>query len=399
MEIKRGEVTVPGFLASGIEAAIKEAGKKDLALLFSEVPAVAAGVFTKNVFKAAPVLLDIKRMRKGMAQAVIINSGNANAATGRDGYGDALEMARAVSRRMGIGEELVLVASTGVIGKRLPLEKVIGHVDRLVVSLKPSGIPDAEEAIMTTDSYPKMEYRKVSLGKRVVTICGIAKGAGMIEPHMATMLSFVLTDVAIRPDCLKALLKRAVDRSFNCISVDGCMSTNDTVIILANGQAGNRPLTKSSRDLPRFEGALTDCLEGLARSIVRDGEGATKVIEIMVKDARSEKEARKVAYAIANSNLVKTAFYGKDPNWGRVISAIGAAGVPVPAESLELYFDDLLLFRKGSGADVDARRLESVMAQPQVKVTAKIGMGRKSARIFCSDLSFDYVRINAHYTT
>jgi len=399
MEIKRGEVTVPGFLASGLEAGIKEAGKKDLALLFSEVPAVAAGVFTKNVFKAAPVLLDIKRMRKGMAQAVIINSGNANAATGRDGYGDALEMARAVSRRMGIGEELVLVASTGVIGKRLPLEKVIGHVDKLVVSLKPSGIPDAEEAIMTTDSYPKMEYRKVSLGKRVVTICGIAKGAGMIEPHMATMLSFVLTDVAIRPDCLKALLKRAVDRSFNCISVDGCMSTNDTVIILANGQAGNRPLTKSSRDLPRFEGALTDCLEGLARSIVRDGEGATKVIEIMVKDARSEKEARKVAYAIANSNLVKTAFYGKDPNWGRVISAIGAAGVPVPAESLELYFDDLLLFRRGSGADVDARRLESVMAQPQVKVTAKIGMGRKSARIFCSDLSFDYVRINAHYTT
>ena len=397
--MKRGIVTVPGFLASGIEAGIKEAGKKDLALLFSEVPAVAAGVFTKNVFKAAPVLLDIKRMRKGMAQAVIINSGNANAATGRDGYGDALEMARAVARRIGIGEELVLVASTGVIGKRLPLEKVIGHVDRLVVSLKPSGIPDAEEAIMTTDSYPKMEYRKVSLGKRVVTICGIAKGAGMIEPHMATMLSFVLTDVDIRPDCLKALLKRAVDRSFNCISVDGCMSTNDTVIILANGQAGNRPLTKSSRDLPRFEGALTDCLEGLARSIVRDGEGATKVIEIMVKDARSEKEARKVAYAIANSNLVKTAFYGKDPNWGRVISAIGAAGVPVPAESLELYFDDLLLFRKGSGADVDARRLESVMAQPQVKVTAKIGMGRKSARIFCSDLSLDYVRINAHYTT
>jgi glutamate N-acetyltransferase/amino-acid N-acetyltransferase len=194
-------------------------------------------------------------------------------------------------------------------------------------------------------------------------------------------------------------LKRAVDRSFNCISVDGCMSTNDTVIILANGQAGNRPLTKSSRDLPRFEGALTDCLEGLARSIVRDGEGATKVIEIVVKDARSENGARKVAYAIANSNLVKTAFYGKDPNWGRVISAIGAAGVPVPAESLELYFDDLLLFRRGSGADVDARRLESVMAQPQVKVTAKIGMGRKSARIFCSDLSFDYVRINAHYTT
>jgi glutamate N-acetyltransferase/amino-acid N-acetyltransferase len=308
-------------------------------------------------------------------------------------------MARAVARRTGIGEELVLVASTGVIGKRLPLENVIGHVDKLVVDLKPSGIADAEEAIMTTDSYPKIEYRKVSLGARIATICGIAKGAGMIEPHLATMLSFILTDAAVRPDCLKALFKRAVDRSFNCISVDGCMSTNDTVIILANGRAGNRPLTKSSKELPRFEEALTDCLEGLARSVVRDGEGATKVIEITVKGARTENEARKVAYAIANSNLVKTAFYGKDPNWGRVIAAIGAAGLPVPAESVELFFGDLLLFRKGSGVAVGAERLESVMAQDRVKVTVKLGMGRKSARIFCSDLSFDYVRINAHYTT
>lgn len=393
------KIEVTGFLASGVEAGIKEAGKKDLALLFSEVPAVAAGVFTKNVFKAAPVLLDIKRMRKGLAQAVLINSGNANAATGNEGYSDAVEMAGAVARRIGIREELVLVASTGVIGKRLPLEKVIARIDTLVADLKPSGIPDAEEAIMTTDSYPKIEVRKVSLGNRVVTICGIAKGAGMIEPHMATMLSFVLTDAAVRPDCLKPLLKRAVDRSFNCISVDGCMSTNDTVIILANGKAGNRPLTGSSRDLPQFERALTECLEGLARSIVRDGEGATKVIEIVVTEARSENEARKVAYAIANSNLVKTAFYGKDPNWGRVVAAMGAAGVPVPGESVELYFEDLLLFRRGSGVPAGAERLESIMAQPQVKVTAKIGMGRKSARIFCSDLSFDYVRINAHYTT
>jgi glutamate N-acetyltransferase/amino-acid N-acetyltransferase len=221
----------------------------------------------------------------------------------------------------------------------------------------------------------------------------------MIEPHLATLLSFILTDAAIRPDCLKAVFKRAVDRSFNCISVDGCMSTNDTVIILANGKAGNRPLTKSSKDVHRFEEALTDVMDVLARSIVRDGEGATKVIEIMVKSARTENDARKVAYAIANSNLVKTAFYGKDPNWGRIIAAIGAAGVPVPAESVELFFNDLLLFRKGSGVAVQAQRLESVMAQDQVKITAKLGMGRKSARIFCSDLSFDYVRINAHYTT
>ncbi len=399
MDIKRGEITVPGFLAGGIEVGIKEAGRKDLALLYSEVPAVAAGVFTKNAFKAAPVLLDMRRMRKGMAQAVIINSGNANAATGREGDTDALEMARAVARRIGIREELVLVASTGVIGKRLPLKKIIDHVDKLVSSLNPSGIADAAEAIMTTDSYPKIEYRKVSLGSRIATICGIAKGAGMIEPHLATLLSFILTDAAIRPERLRPVFERAVGRSFNCISVDGCMSTNDTVIILANGKAGNRPLTKSSKDLHRFEEALSDVMEGLARSIVRDGEGATKVIEITVKSARTENDARKVAYAIANSNLVKTAFYGKDPNWGRIIAAIGAAGVPVPAGSVELFFDDLLLYRKGSGVAVGVERLESVMAQDQVKVTVKLGMGRKSARIFCSDLSFDYVRINAHYTT
>ena len=399
MKTRAGEVIVPGFLTGGIEAGIKEAGKKDLALLFSEVPAAAAGVFTKNAFKAAPVLLDIKRVRKGVAQAVVINSGNANAATGRQGYDDAREMAAAVARRIGIREELVLVASTGVIGKRLPLEKIVDRIDALVGNLRPSGIEDAEEAIMTTDSYPKIECRKVALESRTVTICGIAKGAGMIEPHLATMLSFVLTDAAIGPDCLKPLIRRAVERSFNCISVDGCMSTNDTVIIIANGKAGNRPLTGSSKALPRFERALTDCLESLARAIVRDGEGATKVIEVVVQEARSENEARKVAYSVANSNLVKTAFYGKDPNWGRVVAAVGAAGVPVPAESVELYFDDLLLFRRGAGVPAGAERLKSIMAQPQVKVTVKIGMGLKSARIFCSDLTLDYVRINAHYTT
>jgi glutamate N-acetyltransferase/amino-acid N-acetyltransferase len=393
------KIEVTGFLASGVEAGIKEPGRKDLALLYSEVPAVAAAVFTKSAVKAAPVLLDMKRIRKGRAQAIIINSGNANAATGSPGYRDAVEMAGAVARRVGIREELVLVASTGVIGRRLPVERIIAQVERLVGGLKPSGIADAEEAIMTTDSFPKIEFRKISLGSRPVTICGLAKGAGMIEPHMATMLSFVLTDAAVQPSCLRAPLKRACDRSFNCISVDGCMSTNDTVIILANGKAGNRPLTESSKGLHRFEQALTGVMEGLARSIVRDGEGATKVIEIAVRGAKNESQARRVAYAIANSNLVKTAFFGKDPNWGRVIAAIGASGVPVTPESIEIFFEDLRLFRKGCGVPVEAKRLEAVMARDEVKITAKLGMGSKSARIFCSDLSFDYVRINAHYTT
>lgn len=393
------KIEVNGFLAGGVEAGIREPGRKDLALLYSEVPAAAAAVFTKSAVKAAPVLLDMQRIRKGRAQAIVINSGNANAATGRPGYRDAVEMAGAVARRTGLREDLVLVASTGVIGKRLPLERIIASMDSLVRGLKPSGIADAEEAIMTTDSFPKIEFRKILLGSRTVTLCGLAKGAGMIEPHMATMLSFVLTDAAVQPGCLRTLLKRACDRTFNCISVDGCMSTNDTVIILANGKAGNRPLTESSKELRRFELALTGVMEGLARSIVRDGEGATKVIEIVVQGVRNERHARRVAYGIANSNLVKTAFFGRDPNWGRVIAAIGASGVPVTPESIEVLYDDLRLFRKGCGVPVDAKRLEAVMARDEVKITVRLGMGLKSARIFCSDLSFDYVRINAHYTT
>ncbi len=392
-------IEVPGFLASGVAAGIKEPGRKDLALLYSEVPAVAAGVFTTNAVKAAPVLLDMQRIRKGRAQAVVINSGNANAATGKPGYRDAVETARAVARRIGIPEDLVLVASTGVIGKRLPLNRILSRVDRLVESLKPSGIAEAEEAILTTDSFPKIEFRTVSLGSRKVTLCGMAKGAGMIEPHMATMLSFVLTDAAVQADGLRSMLKRACERTFNCISVDGCMSTNDTVIILANGMAGNRPLTESSRGFRLFERALTDVLEALARSIVRDGEGATKVIEISVTGAARDDQARRVAYAIANSNLVKTAFFGRDPNWGRVIAAIGASGVPIDTKSLKLFFGDHLLFCGGSGVSAGPKKLASVMARDDVKVTVKIGTGRKSARIWCSDLSFDYVRINAHYTT
>jgi len=390
---------VPGFQASGIAAGIKEDGRKDLALLYSEVPAKAAGVFTTNVFKAAPVLLDMERIRGGAARAVIVNSGNANAATGEEGYQDAVKMARFCAGALQIDEAQVLVASTGVIGRRLPIDKVAGNVSRLVQGLSPGGIPEAAEAIMTTDRYPKIQYREGAVGGTDVCICGIVKGAGMIEPGMATLLSFVLTDADIDDAALKRALREAVDRSFNAISVDGCMSTNDTVLLLANGLAGNRRIRTSTRDYAVFADLLTGALTELAKMIVRDGEGATKLIEIVVEGAKTAGDARSVAYQIARSNLVKTAFYGGDPNWGRILSAAGAAGVALDPTAVELTFDGLPLFRQGQGISSHLKELAEVMKKEQIRVVLKLGQGSKSFRVYSSDLTLDYVKINAHYTT
>ena len=390
---------VPGFQAAGIASGIKEDGRKDLALLFSEVPAKAAGVFTTNVFKAAPVLLDMERIKSGTSRAVIINSGNANAATGDEGYQDAVKMARFCAGALQIDEAQVLVASTGVIGRKLPIDKVAGNVSRLVKGLSPDGIPEAAQAIMTTDRYPKIQFREGPVGGSDICVCGIAKGAGMIEPGMATLLAFVLTDADIDEQAMKRALREAVDQSFNAISVDGCMSTNDTVLILANGLAGNRKIRTTTRDFAVFTGMLTDVMTELAKSIVRDGEGATKLIEIVVEGAKTAGEAKAIAYQIARSNLVKTAFYGGDPNWGRVISAVGAAGVPLSGDAVELYFDGLPLFKQGQGISSHLQELAEVMKKEQVKVLVKLGQGTKGFRVFSSDLTVDYVKINAHYTT
>jgi len=390
---------VPGFQAAGIASGIKDDGRKDLALLYSEVPAKAAGVFTTNVFKAAPVLLDQERIRGGSARAVIVNSGNANAATGEEGYQDAVKMARFCAGALQIDEAQVLVASTGVIGRRLPIDKVAGNVSRLVQGLSPGGIPEAAEAIMTTDRYPKIQYREGAVGGTDVCICGIAKGAGMIEPGMATLLSFVLTDADVDDAALKRALREAVDRSFNAISVDGCMSTNDTVLLLANGLAGNRRIRTSTRDYAVFADLLTGALTELAKMIVRDGEGATKLIEIVVEGAKTAGDARSVAYQIARSNLVKTAFYGGDPNWGRILSAAGAAGVALDPTAVELTFDGLPLFRQGQGISSHLKELAEVMKKEQIRVVLKLGQGSKSFRVYSSDLTLDYVKINAHYTT
>jgi len=390
---------VPGFVANGIHVGIKTNGCQDLALIFSERPATAAGVFTTNSFKAAPVLLDMERIRKGIAQAVIVNSGVANAATGSEGFDDALAVSRSASGELGIADDLVLVASTGVIGHRLPLHRIEAGMKGLVAGLHADGIPDAEAGIMTTDRFPKIAFRKGTLGEKEITLCGIAKGAGMIEPHMATMLAFIITDAAISCEALESVFRKSVASSFNAVSVDGCMSTNDTALILANGFAGNEEITMKSRGLGSFREMLCSLLGELARGLVRDGEGATKVIEIVVEEAKTLRDAQRVAYAIANSNLVKTAFFGGDPNWGRIISAAGSVGVNLPVDRVRLFFEDIPIFAGGKGIHGREEELAGIMKQTEIRVRVGLGMGRRSWTICTSDLSFDYVKINAHYHT
>ncbi|WP_408997978.1 bifunctional glutamate N-acetyltransferase/amino-acid acetyltransferase ArgJ [Syntrophus buswellii] len=393
------EYAVPGFLANGISAGIKEQGRKDLALIFSEVPARAAGVFTTNCFKAAPVLVDMERISAGAAQAIVTNSGNANAATGERGYRDALAMSRAASKELKISDDLVLVASTGVIGHPLPLEVIERGMEPLVEGLRRDGIPDAEAAMMTTDRFPKMSCRKGMIGSREVTLCGIAKGAGMIQPNMATMLAYLMTDADVDGEALRAVFQEGIAQSFNAITVDGCMSTNDTALILANGSAGNRQIRRRSREYAPFREMLFAVLDDLCRGMVRDGEGATKLIELVVDGARNRGEARRVAYAVANSNLVKTAFYGGDPNWGRIISAAGSIGIPLPTQSVRLFFEEVCLFEAGQGTAFPTDRVAAIMAQETIRVRLELGMGTGSFRIYASDLSFEYVKINAHYHT
>ncbi|PKN33153.1 MAG: ornithine acetyltransferase [Deltaproteobacteria bacterium HGW-Deltaproteobacteria-19] len=392
-------MTVPGFRAAGIASGIKEDGRKDLALIVSDEPAAAAGLFTTNAFKAAPVIVDMERIRSGRAQAILTNSGNANAAMGPDGIADARASSRAVSEVLGIPEDLILVASTGVIGRRLPVEKILSGVRPLVGALRTDGMEEAQEAMLTTDRFPKTAVRVEDIDGRPVTVLGMAKGAGMIQPNMATMLSYVLTDAAVEPRLLDTLLREGVARSFNAISVDGCMSTNDTVLILANGRAGNRPFRKGGRDGRMFRSMLSAVLEEMALAMVRDGEGATKIVTLEVSGGRTKAEARRVAYAVGNSNLFKTACFGGDPNWGRVIGAVGAAGVPVNPDAVEVSFGGEVVFSGGRGIPAATAELARVMASDRIHVRIDLAAGRGAFVLHTSDLTFDYVKINAHYTT
>ena len=388
----------PGFKAAGIAAGIKKNGEKDLGIIYSEVPANAAAVFTRNRVQAAPVLLDRQRIASGICRAVIANSGNANCCTGDQGMRDALAMAESVASEVGIDPDEVFVASTGVIGELLPIDIVLDAVPRLVGSCGPGNAGDFARSIMTTDTVPKVVTRQGSLNGKSYRITGVAKGSGMIRPDMATMLCFVFTDAAIPADSLGKMLAEANECSFNRITIDGDTSTNDTVLLMANGLSGAR--VANGEDQQAAQKTLNGVLSDLARMIVRDGEGATKLVDITVEHADSDQDARIVADTVAHSNLVKTALFGEDANWGRILAAVGRAGVPMKPDRVDIYFGDVLMVEKGvgcgKGAEAEATK---VLRTREFSITIDLNMGTGTASVLTCDLSLDYVRINADYRT
>lgn len=390
--------SVRGFRFSATEAAIKRPGRKDLALIYSEAISTMAGLFTKNRVKAAPVKLDMKRIKSEKGQAIIVNSGNANACTGERGLKDAEAMADLVAKGLDLNRELVYVCSTGVIGTPMPMERIKASIPALIDELGQHDINDVASAIMTTDTFPKLVERDIKVGKATAKIAGICKGAGMIRPDMATMLCFILSDISIMPHALDAALRRAVDTSFNRITIDGDMSTNDTVLAMANGLAGNKIIEEDSRLYRVFESALSEVTGELSRMIVMDGEGATKIVEITVKNARNDREAKKAAYSVANSLLVKTALYGNDANWGRIMASLGYSGITLKEEDIDIYINGIKIVSNGLGTGMD-KDPERIFKDKEVKILINLRIGKGSATVLTCDLSEDYVKINAEYRT
>ena len=386
----------PGFKAAGIAAGLKKKNKKDLGLIFSEVSANVAGVFTRNRIKAAPVILDRERIKSGVCQAIIVNSGNANCCTGEQGIRDAETMASLSASELGISEDLVLVASTGVIGEPLPIERIKTAIPDLVGALQPGGISDLAESIMTTDTVPKIVSSQGVVEGKSFIVSGVAKGAGMIRPDLATMLCFVCTNANASPDVLKGVLISAIDRTFNRITIDGDTSTNDTVLMLANGLSG--AVIETPGDKAIFQEVIDRILLDLAKQLVRDGEGVTKLVEIIVQGAASDSDARKVADTVAHSPLVKTAFFGEDANWGRIIGAVGRAGVDVDPDRIDLFFNDIQMVKAGMGCgkavEVEATK---VLKKSEFTVVVNLNMGQGFGSMITCDFSVDYVKINADY--
>lgn len=397
MKVKK--ISVPkGFLFSAAEAAIKKPGRRDMALIVSEKEAVASGVFTKNRIKAAPVRLDMKRISSGKAQAIIINSGNANACTGPQGLKDAEEMTELTAKGMNLKKGLVYVCSTGVIGACMPMDRVREGISGLTNNIGKSSILDVAEAIMTTDSFRKTASRKINIGDKIITITGVCKGAGMICPDMATMLCFILTDANISKTALNKALKTAVAGSFNRITIDGDMSTNDTVLVMANGMARNSLITEKTSHYNNYLTGLTKVTLELSKMIVMDGEGATKLLDIEIRNAASDRDAEKGAFAIANSLLVKTAVYGNDANWGRIMAALGYSGMKVREELIDLYLNGLKVVGRGAGKGNNNEANERLKKR-EVKIIVDLHLGKGKARVLSCDLSEEYVKINAEYRT
>ncbi|MFN3979657.1 MAG: bifunctional glutamate N-acetyltransferase/amino-acid acetyltransferase ArgJ [Caldilinea sp.] len=403
---------VKGFDAGAVAAGIKKNGAPDLALVASRVPCRAAGVFTRNLFPAAPVLYDrqLLAFNPEAIHAVLVNAGCANACTGPEGNANARITAEQTALHLGAHEHSVFVMSTGVIGVQLPMEKLLAGIPKVVEALAPDGWPAAAAAIMTTDTRPKLATRQVALGDATATITGIAKGAGMIHPNMATMLVVIATDAFIAQPLLQQALTTAVNVSFNRISIDGDTSTNDTVLLLANSLADNEEIVDAgSSAYTAFSAALTDLCTELAQAIVRDGEGATRFVTVRVRGAATDAEAHQAANTIATSPLVKTAFFGGDANWGRILAAVGRAGVQVDPARCDLFIDggadattragELQLVAGGVPLAYSEAAATAIFAQPEIDVRVELGLGDGAATVWTSDLSYDYVRINGDYRT
>jgi glutamate N-acetyltransferase/amino-acid N-acetyltransferase len=402
-EIEGGGITSPkGFHAAGMHAGIKSDGaSKDLSLVLSTVPATAAAVYTKNLVQAAPILVDREHLQDGIARAVILNSGNANACTGEAGMEHARRMCAATAAALGLVNSDVLVCSTGLIGATLPIEKIETGIPLLAGSLSQHGGMDAALGIMTTDTIPKQCAVQVELEVGQVTVGAIAKGAAMIAPNMATMLALVSTDARVPGADLQTMLSQAIQRTFNCITVDGDMSTNDTVIAMANGAAlaDGVQVVADSTDGDKLGAAIEAVCSEMAKAIARDAEGSTKLITIEVSGARAESEARQVGLSVANSNLVKTAVFGCDPNWGRILCAIGYAGVDLDPERVQVQLCGTLIYANGVGTAFDEATLSAAMQAADIPIHIDLGSGSESAQIFTCDLTYDYVRLNAEYKT
>jgi glutamate N-acetyltransferase/amino-acid N-acetyltransferase len=390
--------SVPGFKAWGIHCGIKKNGKKDLTIIYSDREAAVAGLFTKNRVKAAPVVLDMARAKSGKGQALIVNSGCANACTGKRGLADARATAEMAAQELGIRPDAVYVASTGVIGEFLPMTKIATGIATAAGLLSASGWEPAAEAIMTTDIYPKLSVVQEEIGGKTVTLAGIAKGSGMIHPDMATMLCFIVTDALISAPMLKKALQTATDRSFNVITVDGETSTNDTILCMANGAAGNKRPAAGSKDLKKFQACLDAVTRSLAMQVVRDGEGATKFVEIAVRGAKTPVEAKRAAMAVAKSSLVKTALFGEDPNWGRVMAALGYAGVEMDEARTDIFIGKAKIVENGLGQGKAAEReAASALKQREIQMAIDLHKGKGEAIVWTCDLSCEYVKINAAY--
>ena len=394
-----------GTAACGIKAfttgasSIPTGQREDLCVIHSAYPCDTGGVFTTNKVKSAPVVIDQLHLQRNRVQALTINSGNANACTGAQGFRDALLMAKLSADRLDLDPDQVLVSSTGVIGRYLPMAAVKTGIAQACETLSAEAGEAAARAIMTTDTRPKMAHTEVDLDGVTVRIGGMCKGSGMIHPNMATMLAYITTDAAVEPGLMASLVKPIADRSFNLVSIDGDSSTNDSFLILANGAAGNEPVRAGSVAAAQLEAALVHVAQELSRSIARDGEGATKLITVKVLDAVSNEEARIAARTVASSSLVKTAVHGGDPNWGRIVCALGYSGAELALDRLHLTVGGMVVFERGSGVDVDLAAVRRAFEQPEIEIVARLGLAEGSAEAWGCDLSEEYVRINADYTT